>query len=191
MIGKLSGTVTDIAEEYIIVDVGGVGYKVHPPATDFALFSTDKEMTLWTHTAVREDALDLYGFQTQNDLTFFEHLIGVSGIGPKSALGILSIAPTETITGAIAAGDTSYLTKVSGIGKKTADKIVLELQDKLGGLASEQATADRKVESDVLEALKGLGYTAGEAREVLGQIDNDISGTDQKIKAALKLLGGR
>ena len=118
-------------------------------------------------------------------------VIGVSGIGPKGALSVMDIAPIETLQSAIAAGDTSYLTKVSGVGKKIAGKIVLELRDKIGSIGSgtEKTKAIRHEDLDVLEALKSLGYREHEAREAIKEIPSDTSGTSQKITEALKLLG--
>ena len=113
---------------------------------------------------MREDVLDLYGFLDHRELEFFEMLISVSGIGPKGALSILGITSIETLRKAISTGDTSYLTKVSGIGKKTAEKIIIELRDKIG---EEKGGSSLQGELDALEALKSLGYSQNEAREAL------------------------
>ncbi|MCR4330264.1 MAG: Holliday junction branch migration protein RuvA, partial [Patescibacteria group bacterium] len=145
-------------------------------------------VSLWTHLAVRETSLDLYGFLEQPELEFFEMLITISGIGPKSALGILSVAPIDTIKHAIASGDTSYLTKVSGIGKKNAEKIVVELRDKLGGAHALDGTM-LKEDADVVAVLQSIGYSVKEARDALKGISKDTVGTSEKIKEALKQLG--
>ncbi|MEI8130602.1 MAG: Holliday junction branch migration protein RuvA [bacterium] len=190
MIAHLSGTVIDKAEKYIVLDVNGVGYKVSCSSDTLARLDLDTRANLHTYLAVREDALDLYGFDTSDEKDFFELLISVSGIGPKSALGILSATSTETLKKAIATGDTSYLTKVSGIGRKTAEKVVLELRDKLKAHSSMSETPSvLRAESDIIEALKALGYSQNEAREVVKEIPNDIVGTNARIKEALKLLG--
>ncbi len=208
MISRLTGTIVHIDPKYLIIDVGpegqAVGYKVFTtadlssklPATTSGLIGTP--VTLWTYLAVREDALNLYGFISHAELSFFELLITVSGIGPKTALGILNVASVHTLTNAIESGDTSLLTKVSGIGKKNADKIVLELKDKieaialtLGSRTPEQAaemSATARGDADVLEALKSLGYREGDARDALKKIDKSITNTGAKVKAALKLL---
>jgi Holliday junction DNA helicase RuvA len=136
---------------------------------------------------VREDALDLYGFLDREELEFFEMLINVSGIGPKGALSILGITSIETLRKAISIGDTSYLTKISGIGRKTAEKIVIELRDKIG---TELEGSSLQVELDALEALKSLGYSAIEAREALKKVNSDTD-TNTKIREALKILGGK
>jgi Holliday junction DNA helicase RuvA len=121
------------------------------------------------------------------ELEFFEMLIGVSGIGPKSALAILGIASIETLRKAIGTGDTTYLTKISGIGKKTAERIVIDLRDKFKG---EEKGGSLREELDALEALKSLGYSQNEAREALKEVPSDFD-TNGKIKEALKILGGK
>jgi Holliday junction DNA helicase RuvA len=190
MIGQLRGTITSNGNDYLILDVAGVGYKVFAAPEEIHRHRDTAEASFWIHTAVRENSIDLYGFATQTELTFFELLLGVSGIGPKSALGILSVAPVNILTSAVAAGDTSYLTKVSGIGKKSASKIVLELQDKLGTLVETgQEHTLRQEESDALDALTALGYGAHEAREALKETGTATT-TGEKIRAALQILGG-
>jgi Holliday junction DNA helicase RuvA len=134
---------------------------------------------------VREDAFDLYGFLEPTELEFFEMLISVSGIGPKGALAILGIASIETLRKAIGTGDTSYLTKISGIGRKTAEKIVIELRDKMG---EEKGGTSLQGELDALEALKSLGYSQNEARDALKKVSPDTD-TNTKIREALKILG--
>lgn len=187
MIGKLKGQIVHRGDKFVIVDVNGVGYKVFvTPETLTAESPALKVVSFWTYLAVRENALDLYGFLEERELEFFELLLSVSGIGPKSAQAIISIAPPDILTKAIAAGDSSYLTKVSGIGKKSAEKIIIELRDKIGTLA---APSNLKDESDAVEALESLGYTLREAREALQRVDASITDTGAKVKAALKFLG--
>lgn len=190
MIAQLSGTISFSGERELIINVSGVGYLVHAAPETIRAAQKEKEATLWTHLAVREDALSLFGFLTRGELEFFELLLSVPGIGPKSALGIMSVAPLETLRRAVALGDTSYLTKVSGIGAKNAHKIVIELKSKIG-TASEDA-ADRRMlseESEVLDALEALGYSLKDAREALKHMPETVKGTREKIKAALKVLG--
>src|SRR3989344_8836564 len=128
MIGHLEGKLIYKDSKSIIVDISGVGYKINVSLDVLSKSKKiDGEISLWIHTHIREDMLDLYGFLEREELEFFEMLISVSGIGPRSALVILGIASIETLRKAIGAGDTSYLTKISGIGKKTAEKIVIEL----------------------------------------------------------------
>ncbi len=192
MIGKLTGTITDREGRYIILEVNGVGYKLYvstETAKDLASAGKkDKPVCLWTYLAVRENALDLYGFSEKVELNFFELLLSVSGIGPKSALAILSLAPPATLEKAVLAGDSAYLTKVSGIGRKSAEKIIIELRDKLGSLASTSSGDQLRGESEAIEALQSLGYGLREAREALRQIPESITDMGDKIKAALKII---
>lgn len=193
MISMLRGKVEEMAVNHAVIDVGGVGYKVFMTGDSLNRIKPGSEIRLWTYNAVREDALDLYGFLAKKDRDFFELLLTVSGIGPKSALNILSLVSAETLAGAIRTGQTSHLVKVSGIGKKTAEKILLELKDKMGGVdmagGDISMTADMSSDLDAIEALKSLGYEADESREALKKIDKKISDTGAKVKAALKLLG--
>ncbi|MFA7309888.1 MAG: Holliday junction branch migration protein RuvA, partial [Candidatus Paceibacterota bacterium] len=148
----------------------------------------ESTVALWTYLAVREDALDLYGFSHEEELRFFELLLSVSGIGPKSALAVLDIASVETLRSAISAANANYLTTVSGIGKKTAEKIVLELKDKMPKGAPGSASALRG-DQEALEAMRALGYSASEARDALREVPVEIEGGSDRLRAALKLLG--
>ncbi len=185
MIGHLKGTLLAQDLKSVILDVSGVGYKIF---TNTASLPQKKgaPAEFWTYMAVRENALDLYGFNTKEELDFFELLLTVSGIGPKSAMAILSVATLQNLRHAIATGDTGHLTKVSGVGKKNAEKIVLELKDKLVGLTGDMSKS-MSGDVDALEALKSLGYGEREAREALKKV-SDISDTGEKVKKALKLL---
>jgi Holliday junction DNA helicase RuvA len=188
MIGSIRGKITFKTDKFLIVETNGVGYKINV-STD-TLAKTGKlgeEIMFWIHTHVREDAMELYGFSDREELHFFEMLINVSGIGPRSALAILGIASPDTLRKAIGTGDTAYLTKVSGIGKKTAEKIILELRDKIGESAE---GASLQGEIDALEALRSLGYSQNEAREALKKISPEKD-TGAKIKEALRILGGK
>lgn len=188
MIGSIKGKVSFKTEKFLIIETGGVGYKVNvSPDTLSRTKANGEEAMFWIHTHVREDIFDLYGFLDRQELEFFEMLINVSGIGPKGALSILGIASLETLKKAISTGDISYLTKISGIGKKTAEKIVIELRDKLGKDTSSQSLQG---ELDALEALKSLGYSQNEARDALKKVSPDLD-TNAKIREALKSLGGR
>ena len=189
MISYLRGEVLYIDEKFIILDTHGVGYKIHLTPESLSGVNEKKEASFYTYLAVRETALDLYGFTSMNELSFFEMLLNVSGIGPKSALGILSIANVDTLKRAIATSDTSYLNKVSGIGRKTADKIVIELRDKLqSSKGGPESPHTLRGESDAIEALKALGYSPSEAREALRQIPEETEGINARIKEALKIL---
>ena len=172
------------------MEANGVGYKISvSPDTLSKTRKIGEEIFLWIHTQVREDALDLYGFLERQELEFFEMLINVSGIGPKGALSILGITSIARLRKAIGTGDTSYLTKISGIGKKTAEKIVIELRDKVANEEDEKDGSSLQGELDALEALKSLGYSQNEAREALKKVSADTN-TNAKIREALKILGG-
>lgn len=191
MIAHIKGTIIHIAEKFIIIDVNGVGYKVFVTIDTILEYKNGEEASFWTYTAVRENSIDIYGFITNQEMSFFELLLDVSGIGPKSALSILGVAPIETLKKAIATGDTSYLNKVSGIGKKTAEKIIIELRDKLISYKNEEGVQSLRDEGDIIEALKSLGYSQSEAREALKQVPTETEGTSDRVKGALKILSNR
>ena len=192
MIAKLTGTISDIGARYAVVEVGGIGYKVFVNDTTLHLLKSGEKATFLTYLAVREDALDLYGFLSKKEKDFFELLIGVSGIGPKSALNILSLVSTDALLTAIQTGSVAHLVKVSGIGRKTAEKIVLELKDKLGGVSDTDGiatAAGMSSDMDAILALQALGYDADDARTALKKVGKDVSDIGDKVKAALKELG--
>ena len=196
MIAYLDGTAIYKDPKYLIVNVNGVGYKVGAPVDVMNSIKEGQAVKLWIYTAVREDALDLYGFLDKQTLAFFELLISISGIGPKSALGILSAASVSALSEAVITGETAYLTKIGGISKKMADKIVLELKGKVAayddGKGSYSTVGTGQGDVDAVEALKALGYTQKEARDALERIsDKDIASDDTsgKVRAALKMLG--
>ena len=187
MIGSIKGNVTYKGATFLIIEAHGVGYKTYVPSAILNLAREGKEIALWTYMAVRENALDLYGFGTKEELNFFELMVNsVSGIGPKSAMAILSIATLPNLRRAISTGDITHLIKVSGIGKKNAEKIVIELKDKLEGLVGGTGQS-MKGDVDALEALKSLGYGEREIREALKKV-SDTEDTGEKVKKALKLL---
>ncbi len=187
MIRFVEGTVKEISPLGLVVTLGGIGFFIRTTreASQVALGSV---ASLHTYLAVREDALELYGFPHKDELSFFELLLSVSGIGPRSALAILGMGDLEAIRRAIGSGDTHYLTKVSGIGRKTAERIVVELRDKVGTSRSGESSAE---DVDVLEALLSLGYGAKEAREALKTASKEAAGTKDKLKEALKRLSSR
>lgn len=187
MIAHIRGTVLGIEDNAAVILVGGIGYRTFTTAEVLSQAPAGSEIELWTHLVVREDALDLYGFPTRDEVVFFRQLIGISGVGPRSALSILSMERFEVLVQAISRGDTAYLTKVSGIGKKSAEKIVLELQDKV---AAHVSTRDSNGEShlDVLEALVALGYKREEARDALRSITGSDNTEKDTLKAALNYL---
>ena len=187
MITHLKGTILLKDPEYIVLDVSGVGYKIHiTPNTLANTPHTDNELSLWISMIIRETAMDLYGFLDTEEKSLFEMLLSVSGVGPKSALGIIGLAGVDTLLAAISKNEISYLTKVSGVGKKSAEKIVLELRDKVGNIAISDSI--NKDDADVVDGLKAMGYSLQEARDAIKNIPNDVSGTNDRLKSALKQL---
>jgi holliday junction DNA helicase RuvA len=189
MIGSLEGVVFAKRAGFILVSVSGVGYKIAATRETLAKLKEGRSAALWTHLAVREDALDLYGFYTEEEMLFFELLLTVSGIGPKSALAVLDLADIKTLRSAIASANASYLTKVSGIGKKTADKIVFELKEKVGKNVNEGGVLSG--EEEALEAMRTLGYTPAEARDALRKVPSEVKGGSARLREALRILGSR
>jgi Holliday junction DNA helicase RuvA len=188
MISHIRGAVLEVSDKYAIIDVSGIGYKLFCTNDTLSETKSGKTISLWTHLIVREDVMDLYGFTNKKDLNVFELLISISGIGPKTALNILNLISADSLINAIKAGSTSKLVKVSGIGRKTAEKIALELGDKLGSIQTTGKENSMSSDSDVIEALKALGYDTDDARNALKKIDKDITDTGAKVKAALKFL---
>lgn len=188
MIGRIKGKIILLKENYIIVDVHDVGYKIALNSFSLAKIAGHEWVELFIHTHVREDALGLFGFLSEEELEMFELLISISGIGPKVAQGILSIASPKTIKTAIVNEDSSILTKVSGIGKKTAGRVILELKNKVGAISvgdQEETTTD----SSAVEALIGMGYSAYEAREALKSVPSEEKELGKIISVALRNMG--
>lgn len=191
MIAYLKGSVLHKNNNNAVMVVNNVGYMVFFNAAFLSDLKLGAEIEIYTHQHVREDAVELYGFKNLEDLELFELLISISGVGPKTGLGVFSIATALDIKEAIARGDSSLLTKVSGIGKKTAERIVLELRDKIGQLAFYDKLSGTKTlpSSDEIDALMALGYSLSQAREALAQVDPTLQDSSQKIRAALKMMG--
>lgn len=181
----LTGVVADISLLHIVLDVHGVGYLV--AVRNPSSFTLQSTVTVHTYLAVRETALDLYGFTLLDELAMFELLLTIPKIGPKSAMQILSQAELSLLREAVQKEDPTYLSKMSGIGKKTAEKIVVELRDKLDGHAS-LGPALTSGDTDVVDALVALGYPPKDAREVLAGLPDTIVGTNARIAEALRLL---
>jgi len=186
MISYLQGQIKRLTDRSVTVLTGGVGYEVFIANDTLSKLQVGQEVELLVYTAVREDAIDLYGFIDESKFYFFKLLITISGIGPKSALNILDSAEPEDIRQAVLNDDPGSLQKVNGIGKKTAERIVVELKSKIG--AGLVAGSSQHASSEVIEALESLGYKAVEIREVLKQIDQALT-TEQKVSQILKLLG--
>lgn len=188
MIAKLKGKIEYVKDNYVVIDVNSVGYKVYLSAYTFGKAAAFKDAELFIHTYVREDTLALYGFLALEELEMFELLISISGIGPKAATGILSIATPKTIKTAILNEDPSILTKVSGIGKKTAERVILELKNKVADISTGEKE-EVAIDSDAIEALVSMGYTASEARDALKSVPQDVRDVGQRVKMALRAIG--
>lgn len=186
MIGSLKGTIQHKSTNYIILETSGVGYKVFITPTLMFGLKMGQSLNLVTLTYVREDQLTLYGFESLPELEFFEMLLTVSGVGPKSAIGIMSLASLDMIKSAIASGDATVFTKVSGIGRKTAERVIIELKDKLKGQVDAAPVA--KEHSDAMDAMLALGYSQQEARDALKTVPVEITNLQDKVKVALKAL---
>jgi len=193
MIASLHGQLRAIRKDSLVVEVGGVGYLVRVPATLAGQgLHLGQTIELHTHLYVRENELALYGFQTADELELFDILITVSGIGPRTALGALSAFAPETLRSIIGQGNASALTRIPGIGRKTAERMVVDLRDKIGSAGEERPMAAFKEEdADVLNALTALGYSLVEAQDALASVGADIQGLDQRILESLRYLGGR
>lgn len=179
MIRTLRGTIIGSESGGVIVDVAGFGIFVHLATADMPTLG--EEVNLKTYMAFRQDGVELYGFMSEEDRRFFEQLLTVSGVGPKTALSIFSRASRESLEGAIATRDISYLTRVVGMGKKAAEKMVVELSEKVT-VTGEKHDGD---DAEVFDTLVALGYTDREARTALADIPMHITGRDARLKAAL------
>ena len=193
MIAGVKGKIEAIGNNWVVVDVGGVSFQVFLPASTLsALGAVGEEVKLHTHLAVREDNLSLYGFGSLRELTLFQTLITVKGIGPKLGMALLSAMEVDKLSMAIAGGDANLLTAVPGIGQKTAQRIVLELKDKLGtGWMVSQEMESVRSNADVISALTSLGYSVAEATNAVASLPSDKALTlEEKVTRALKSFGG-
>ena len=190
MIGRIKGTLLEKTPPQILVDVSGVGYEIDVPmSTLYNLPDTGSEVTLFTHFVVREDAELLYGFLTKEERSLFRLLIRISGIGPKIALSILSGVSSQLLSQAVTTGEAGLLTRIPGVGKKTAERIVLELKGKLDTVvgATDTGVAGSNSKADIVSALLSLGYSDREAQLAIKNLPADISVNDG-IREALKSL---
>ena len=190
MLSFLRGKILNKSQNFVILEVNNIGYQVFINAGMYADLNIGQEAEFYLYHNVREDADDLYGFKDFAELEFFKLLLSVSGVGPKSALGILGLASVTDIKESIGAGDPSLLNKVSGIGKKTAERIVLELRGKIDHLApvDSNGIASTSANSDEIDALMSLGYSLQQAREALRAVDASINDSSERIRTALRGL---
>ncbi len=193
MIAYLSGKIINKGSDYAIVRVHDIGYKIFVNSKMYAELQIGQSIDIYTHQHIREDASDLYGFNSLPELEMFELLLSISGIGPKSASAVLSVASIRDIKEAIVGGDSSLLTKVSGIGKKTAERVILELREKIRGIGGGEPggapSGGAAASGDEIDALMALGYSLPQAREALQKVDSSTKESGERIKQALKRLG--
>ncbi len=188
MIASLTGTKKPLNQQAIIIDVRGVGYKVFvPPSLLPQAPKLTTPITLYTHTHVRDDALDLYGFKTREDLNLFILLINVSGVGPKIAITLIDKG-VKAISSAVAHADIDFFTSVPRLGKKNAQKIIIDLKSKIGDLEDLDLTDSSVDQKEVLDALVGLGFSKKQALQAMKSIDTTLP-IERKITLAIKFLG--
>ncbi|GAC1387663.1 MAG: Holliday junction branch migration protein RuvA [Candidatus Saccharimonadales bacterium] len=189
MIATLSGIVAEKLDEVVVLDVRGVGFGVLISVEDFSHLQVHDAVKLYIHEHIRENAHDLYGFTNLDSKSLFEQLLNVTGVGPKMALNILSIGATQNVRAAIASGDTKYMQAASGVGKRVAERVIVDLKDKVGLLAAEDATqflqAPSLVGDEAAQALVSLGYSPQDAAAALLGVDKSLT-TQDRIKQALK-----
>ena len=191
MIALLKGLVDSRIDPYLIVDVHGVGYKVLPSHHVLSkVAGTGSEIKLYIYTHVREDSIELFGFDDAQDLRLFEQLISVSGIGPKTAIGIYAVGTRTAIVNAITSGDVAFFTSVPRLGKKNAQKLIIELKSKLGSIEEFNLADEVDVaQDDVIAALKNFGYSTQESVVAVRATQQEGSTTSEKIRLALQYLG--
>lgn len=190
MIAHLRGQILVRGQDFIILEVSGVGFRVRVPSSTLDPLGLEGNVAeVFTHLHVREDDLSLFGFATQDELVLFELLLSVSGIGPKAALGILSSATPNTVRAAIAQGNLDVLTGIPGIGKKMAQRLVLELKGKID-LEEAELVEVSPLDQEVVAALVNLGYSAAEAQRAARAVPQSEKVVEDRIRAALRYLGG-
>ena len=192
MFNYIKGKYVSSCDGYIIVENGGIGYNIYTSLNSITAFSSKDEIKVYTHLYLREGIADIYGFATEEEKQMFMHLLSISGVGPKAAISILSVAPSERIALAIITGDSKLIQKAQGIGPKVAQRVVMELKDKLKGIEintddmpDEIPTTDNI--SEALSALLVLGYSESDAKKALSKQDSALD-TESLIKAALKSM---
>jgi Holliday junction DNA helicase RuvA len=186
MIRMVRGTVMARGKDYLVIDVGGVGYKVFVPEPAALSANSNEEIILHTYLQVREDALNLFGFADVEELAMFELLLGVNGVGPKVALATLSVLNPDMLRTAVASEEPAMIARVPGVGKRTAEKIVLELRDKVKHVSGIQSLAyATDVDSEVVDALITLGYSVVEAQRAVQKLPKEATSVEDRLRLAL------
>jgi holliday junction DNA helicase RuvA len=195
MIRQVRGTVAAVGKSFFVIDVGGsgggIGLRVFVPEPTLARFRAESQITLHTYLQVRESDLSLYGFENAEELAVFELLLGVSGVGPKVALATLSTLTPDALRRAVSNKEPGIVARAPGVGKRTAEKIVLELQGKLAGTGDDLSglASAMDADSEVIEALTGLGYSVVQAQRAVQQIPADVVGVEERLRVALSGFG--
>ncbi len=189
MIAHVRGTISRDTDLGVVVDVGGVGYDIRTVGGN--RYSRGDEVFFYTHTHVAEQAFDLYGFETTDQLWLFRLLISISGVGPRMGLNILNVGTAQEIIAAIAGNDVPYLTQVSGVGKRTAERVIVELKEKVGGVDGGTASPVGQKLSDVIDAMVSMGYSQHQAREVVRHLDHAEKEVEDLIREALGVVSGK
>lgn len=193
MIATLTGTVAEKLSEVLVLEVGGVGYGLLVTNEDFGGLVVGEKAKVYVHEHIRENSYDLYGFCSQDSKRLFEQLLDVNGVGPKMALNILGVGSADAVRTAIATGDTKYIQAASGVGKRVAERVIVELKDKVGLVSSEGATdflQGPAMSDEAVQALVALGFTPQDATLALQKVDAELS-TEDRIKHALKDAGSK
>ena len=190
MIATLSGKVTEKIGELVVIEIGGVGYGLYVSFEDFGALNVGEQAKLYVYEAVRENSFDLYGFRSIESKALFEQLLTVKGVGPKMALSILSVSSSGQVRAAIANGDVKFISHAAGVGKRVAERVVVDLKDKVGLAAGEDATSFLSTPAadpsdEAMQGLVALGYSVQDAAEALKEVDKKLKPAD-RIKQALK-----
>jgi Holliday junction DNA helicase RuvA len=189
MIATLRGKIAEKTLDKVIIECGGVGYGIYVPFEDFGALAEGQEAKLFIYEHIRENAHDLFGFRDIQSKILFEQLLSVNGVGPRMALAILSIANLQSVRQAIASGDTKFISQATGVGKRVAERVVVDLKDKVGLAANEEAvdflTTTANPHDEALQALVALGYSVQDASIALKQVDTKLP-TEERVKQALK-----
>lgn len=199
MYAHIEGNVAEKTPESVVIDAGGVGYEMSVSSSTLSNCpAVGERVKLYAYLCVREDAMELFGFSTREEKKMFLRLIGVSGIGPKTALGVLSALSVRDLSVALVTGDAQALARAPGIGKKTAQRLVLELKDKVSneeltssGVSAPAQTASSSAEGEAIEALMALGYPASEAAKAVSKVAGQADTPDEILRLALRGMGGR
>lgn len=191
MIYSIKGKVLGSGANFAVIEVGGIGFKVFLPGRLLGRLQAGADAELFSHLHVREDALDLFGFASREELDFFELLISVSGVGPKSALSILDVADLKELCAAIEESRPDLLTRASGIGRKTAERIIVELKGKVSAGGAGEVVRRMEGDTDLIETLVSLGYRRDQAKAAVSKVPENIAGLEARLKEVLRLLGKR